>query len=230
MRRLHTPARRGRGGAAVGLTGTVLIHAALVGLLFLSVSTPKSFPPVYAVNLVAAPAPRPEARKAPEAVQRPVEEAPAPTRTTPKPTPAPAPVRRATPEKREPAPKQQSQPVTPAKGETPGTGNEVANIKTPGLEFPYPDYLTNIVSQIYRRWDRPLGPAVLRAEVSFYILRDGSVRDIRFVQSSGNFSFDLSCQGAIEAAGNAHAFGPLPDGYEADVLPVSFFFTPRVGQ
>ena len=30
----------------------------------------------------------------------------------------------------------------------------------------------------------------------------------------------------IEAAGNSRAFGPLPDGWEADVLPVSFYFKP----
>jgi hypothetical protein len=31
----------------------------------------------------------------------------------------------------------------------------------------------------------------------------------------------------VEAAGERRAFGPLPDGYPADVLPVSFYFTPR---
>ena len=58
------------------------------------------------------------------------------------------------------------------------------------------------------------------------IRRDGTVHDIRFVTRSGSFAFDLSAQGAIEAAGNASAFGPLPDGWEADVLPVSFYFKP----
>ncbi|MFI5235597.1 MAG: TonB C-terminal domain-containing protein, partial [Gemmatimonadales bacterium] len=86
--------------------------------------------------------------------------------------------------------------------------------------------LRNIVSQVYRRWDRPLGAGGLKAEVFFLITRDGTVKDIRFIQSSGNFTFDLGAQGAVEAAGNAHAFGRLPDGYASDVLPVSFFFTP----
>ena len=58
------------------------------------------------------------------------------------------------------------------------------------------------------------------------ILRDGSVRDIRFLTPSGDFTFDLAAQGAIEAAANAGAFGPLPDGYPQDVLPVSFYFEP----
>jgi outer membrane biosynthesis protein TonB len=83
------------------------------------------------------------------------------------------------------------------------------------------------VQEVYRRWQRPLGNAALRAEVSFLILRDGGVREIRLTRPSGSFSFDLSAQGAIEAAGSTGAFGPLPDDYPADVLPVSFYFTPR---
>jgi protein TonB len=100
-------------------------------------------------------------------------------------------------------------------------------VSTPGLAFPYPDYLRNIVQEVYRRWNRPLGNAALRAEVSFLLLRDGSVREIRLTRPSGVFSFDLSAQGAIEAAGASGAFGVLPDGWPADVLPVSFYFTPR---
>jgi outer membrane biosynthesis protein TonB len=86
--------------------------------------------------------------------------------------------------------------------------------------------LRNIVTQVYQRWDR--GSARQRdfAEISFLILRDGSVRDIRFVTRSGSFAFDLEAQGAIESAGNTRAFGQLPDGWNADVLPVSFYFKP----
>jgi outer membrane biosynthesis protein TonB len=100
-------------------------------------------------------------------------------------------------------------------------------VSTPGLQFPFPDYLRNIVQEVYRRWQRPLGNAALRAEVSFLIMRDGTVREIKLTRPSGSFSFDLSAQGAVEAAGTSHAFGQLPDGYPADVLPVSFYFTPR---
>ena len=50
---------------------------------------------------------------------------------------------------------------------------------------------------------------------------------IQFVQRSGNFGFDLEAQGAVESAANAGAFGRLPEGFEADLLPVSFFFNPE---
>ena len=220
--------QRASGNASLGIAGTVIIHAAVIGFLVVTVKSGEDFPPVYAVNLVAAPAPSANTRPAPEAVQRPAEEPPEPAPPTPepkRPEPKPAPVQRQTPpEQREPAPRTRST-QTPAPGETPGTGNDAVTVKTPGLAFPFPGYLENIYNQIYRRWERPLG-SNLSAEVTFLIMRDGSVRDLRFSRSSGNFSFDLSAQGAIEAAGNTKAFGPLPDGFEADVLLVSFYFSP----
>jgi outer membrane biosynthesis protein TonB len=220
--------QRASGNATLGIAGSVIIHAAVIGLLVVTVKSGPDFPPVYAVNLVAAPAPSANTRPAPEAIERPVEEPPAPS--APKPTPVreqpqPAPVQRQpTPQPREPAPRTRST-QTPAPGETPATGNDAVTVKTPGLSFPFPGYLENIYNQIYRRWERPLG-SNLSAEVTFLIMRDGSMRDLRFSRSSGNFSFDLSAQGAVEAAGNTKAFGPLPDGFEADVLLVSFYFSP----
>ncbi|MBA3658087.1 MAG: TonB C-terminal domain-containing protein, partial [Gemmatimonadales bacterium] len=138
---------------------------------------------------------------------------------TPKPPPRPA------EEPKEPPPETQA-PAAPAPGETPSTGTDAATIKTPGLAFPFPEYLRNIVNQVYQRWDRTNANDNSSAEVSFLILKDGSVREIRFMSRSGSFSFDLDAQGAVEAAGNARAFGPLPDGWEADVLPVSIYFKP----
>jgi outer membrane biosynthesis protein TonB len=67
----------------------------------------------------------------------------------------------------------------------------------------------------------------LRAEVAFTILRDGTVRDIKLIVSSRVYDFDLSARGAIESAGRARAFGPLPAGFEGDALPISFYFEPR---
>lgn len=232
---------RDRSGRAAGVLGTVLIHGGVIVFLAAAVKAPDIGPPVYAVDLVAAPAPAPSEKPAPEAVQRETAptppEAPAPTAKTapvpakpkpkapPKAAPRPSPTP-TTPTEREPAPRAAAA-AAPAAGETPSTGSDAVTVKTEGLDFPYPEYLRNIVAQVYRRWDRPGGNIALKAEISFFILRDGSVRNIHFVTPSGSFSFDLGAQGAVEAAGNAGAFGGLPDGYPADVLPVSFFFTPR---
>jgi outer membrane biosynthesis protein TonB len=174
----------------------------------------------------AAAAPEPAvSRTPPKPSHVPAVKTPAPK---PKPQPTPPP-RTATPTPPSPgaqtARATKTAPVAPAPGETPSNGTDPVTVKTPGLTFAYPEYLRNIVAQIYRRWDRPRG-GTLRAEVFFLILRDGSVRDIRFLTPSGDFTFDLDAQGAIEAAARAGAFGPLPDGYGQDVLPVSFYFEP----
>jgi protein TonB len=223
------PDRRSPPGKTAGLVGTIVVHGAAIGFLFTQVKPTTATPPSYAVELVAAPAPAPKRRVAREAVPTPPPpEKPAPVKPKPTPKPAPAPAPKPPPRtepEREPPPKTAA-PVAPAPGETPSTGTDIATIKTPGLDFPYPEYLRNIVTQIYQRWDREAARQNSYAEISFFILRDGSVRDIRFVTRSGSFGFDLSAQGAIEAAGNAHAFGPLPDGWDADVLPVSFYFKP----
>jgi periplasmic protein TonB len=227
---LRAPDRGERRSKLVGGIGTILVHAAAVGLMASEVRPSTATPPVYAVNLVAAPAPTERKRIAREAVPTPPQEKPAPVK--PKPTPPPK-----SPPKPEPKPPPPSEPdrepppptaapVTPAEGETPSTGTDAATIKTPGLEFPYPEYLRNIVNQVYQRWDRDDARQNSFAEISFLIRRDGTVHDIRFVTRSGSFAFDLGAQGAIEAAGNALAFGPLPDGWDADVLPVSFYFKP----
>ena len=227
---MMTRADRGRPpGTAVGIIGTVVVHSAAVALLVTHVQSSRASPPAYAVELVAAPAPT-QKRLARDAVPTPPPpekpapvkpKPPKPTKAPPLPTPKPQP--RDT--NREPPPKTAA-PVTPPPGEAPSTGTDIATIKTPGLEFPFPEYLRNIVSQVYRNWDRDAAKQNSFAEISFLILRDGTVRDIRFVTRSGSFSFDLSAQGAIEASANSRAFGPLPDGWEADVLPVTFQFKP----
>lgn len=218
-------------GTAVGLLGSVLVHAGVGAFAFTQVKPVTAGPPSYAVELAAAPMSPPKPRVAREAVPTPPpEEKPAPVKPPPKPKPiktppVPTPKPPPTDTKHEPPPKTAA-PVTPAPGETPSTGTDVATIKTPGLQFPFPEYLRNIVTQVYRNWDREPSRENSYAEISFLILRDGTVRDIRFVTRSGSFSFDLGAQGAIEAAGNARSFGPLPDGWDADVLPVSFYFKP----
>ena len=72
--------RRGRTPASVGMafTGTLVVHGAVVALLFTTPEGRTRLPPTYTVRLIAAPAADLEARKAPEAFERPAEEKPAP--------------------------------------------------------------------------------------------------------------------------------------------------------
>ncbi len=224
--------RRGESrGTGVALVATVSLHAVAMGSLWTAPAlVRRAAPPVYSVQLVAAPRLQPEQRRAPDAVERPAEQPAAvserrPRRSSVSETPPP------------PQPQQELEPAprtTPdvelAPEVEPSTGSDPATVKTSGVEFPFPEYLRNIVAQVYRRWHRPSGTVSLRAEVLFFVHRNGSISNFQFVRRSGSFAFDLEAQGAIEAAANAGAFGPLPAGYAADVLPVSFFFDPSTAR
>lgn len=219
-----------RDGMTAGAIGTVAIHAITVAVLafgFTRSAGPR--PLVYSVELVAAPRPT--------ATSRPAATPPAPpTAPTVAPKPKPEPKKSAPVAKPKAPPKVDPKveptPAKPTSGElapgaTPGAGTDVDNVKVQGAPFPFPEYLNRLTNEILRRWSRPLGTAALQAEVSFTIHRDGSVRDIRIVQKSRSYSFDLGAQGAVEQAAEDRAFGPLPSGWQSDILQVAFLFTPR---
>jgi protein TonB len=218
---------------------SLAIHLSLVAMVLLGYRQEKvpALPPIYKVNIVAAPAgPRAigEVRPEPE-----VAPPTAPPEVTP---PPPAPTREAAVPTAKVTPKKAAPRTTPV--ETPareapkttapragggpigGRGTDVATVQTEGIDFPFPGYLNNIVRQIALRFDPSDSNSGLRAEVRFVIRRDGSVIGIGFVSRSGNYAFDLEAQGAVESA--ASQFGPLPEGFRDDALPVVFSFDPRI--
>ena len=226
---------------AGGIVVSVLLHGGLVAAFFLlRPPTPPPSPPLYQVHLLAAP-PGPRAiGVVQDQPQPPVEKVlpPTPAKVTPtRPTPAPPKaklkpqpkVKAATP----PAVPQKTQanPATPQPvaggGETGGKGADVANVDTPGIEFPYPGYTNNIVRQLIIY----LGRTAARdtAVVRFVIRRDGTVdpESIRPIAGS-SYSFTQRALAAVEAAANAKVFGPLPAGFREDILPVTFRFTPAL--
>ena len=225
--------RRNRpGGGAVAFS--LLIHGIIIApvVVFARPPEPLVFETVK-IHLVSAP---PAQAVVPE---------PAPPQVAPQPTPEPervvpkpeAKVEAKPPEKPpEPdveKPKTEKPPETPPEtAPSPATrpdadaaGGEGLNINTEGREFPYPDYLSNVIVQVHRyfRWNEDGRP---RGLVYFEILRDGTVRNIRMVRPSGNIRFDFAVQGAIETAGNRGAFGPLPEGFVAPTLPVQLEVEP----
>ncbi len=171
-----------------------------------------------ATPAVEAPPPKPTA-------------APKPAATVPKPAPkpvksvaksaAPTTAPKAAPKTDAPAPKAGG-------GATGGRGADVANIDTPGIKFDYPYYTNNIVSQLISRFGTVSG--TLEAEVRFVIKRDGTVdpNSIKLVTQSGSYSFDNRALTAVESAANAKVFGPLPAGFNEDILPVTFRFSPKI--
>lgn len=227
------------------VSAAVHLLAALLLVVARAPSPPPS-PPTYRVSLIAAP-PGPRAI----GVVQPTPPAPAPA------SPAAAPVARSTPDvpgMRAPA-RAAAKPAAVARAATPnavagakpatstaaapaappaagggptgGRGADVANVQVDGIAFPYPGYLENVVRQIALRFKPPTGRP-LQAVVAFMIRRDGSVTGITLTRRSGVYSFDTEAMGAVDAAAQARAFQPLPQGFSDDVLPVIFSFDPRL--
>lgn len=220
-------------GRSLGVSA--LLHAAGIATLVLfGARSARVQAPIYRVELVAAPrgeravgvvdAPQAPDVAAPKTTTPPPEERPVPATERPAPRRTPT---RATPTPT-PATKRTTQPAPRAGGGPEGgAGTDVSNIRTAGLEFPYPEYLNNIVRQIQLRF-KPRNVGNLVTEVVFLIRRDGSVHELQIQRRSGSFAFDLEAQGAVEAASAARAFGPLPAGWGDDVLRVIFTFEPRL--
>jgi protein TonB len=231
-------ASRGELTLRAPLVYSALLHMVVVAAFLVSKArTPVASPPTYRVSLIAAPPGPRQIGVVRETPPEPVPPEPTPTpisRATPEPermkTPTKAPAVR-TPKVATPnvgAPKAKAAPAPRAGGgPVGGRGADVANVRTEGIEFPYPVYLQNVVRQIALQF-KPSGNGALRAEVAFLIRRDGSITGLKLVTRSGAFSFDQDAMGAVEAAARANAFGPLPQGFSDDVLPVIFSFDPRL--
>ena len=86
----------------------------------------------------------------------------------------------------------------------------------------YEKLLRDRVAQNWRsqELDRRLqsAPAVV---VLFTLMRDGSIRNVRVSQSSGNFAYDQSAQRAIESSA---PFPALPREFERDSANLEFWF------
>ena len=226
-----------RNGLLIPIGGSALLHASLVvfAVMVSRSQSSVSLPPVYRVNIVAAP-------PGPRAIGT-VGAEPTTKNTAPTASPAPEPVIRKAPVDRPSvkAPKAASTPIEmpnsavkktegPRAGGGPvgDKGTDVATVRTEGIDFPFPGYLNNIVRQIALNFNPRDKNANLRSEVLFIIRRDGSVANVRILKKSGSYAFDLEAQGAIEAASRSKSFGPLPEGFPDDALTVYFSFDPKV--
>jgi protein TonB len=221
----------------IPLSASLLFHVAAIAAIILARPSHERMPPVYAVTMIPAPA-GPRAAGVVEPAKAAPEKPPPPKPTT---TPSREAIKRtpvAKPQKATPAPARQAvrdtKPAEQAKaggGPEGGKGTDVAGIDLKGLQFPYPAYLTNIVRQITIEFGRWNGSQSDRTDIQFIIAKDGSVIDKRFVNTSSstrNFEFKTKAMAAIEAVGRKKLFGPLPDGFPDDVLPVVFSFDPKI--
>lgn len=219
-------------GIAAPLVASAILHVLLAAAVVVASQAGGnvSLPPMYKVELIAAP-PGPPAIGAVTDAATPDA---AKSTTPPKATPDAVPIKKPTarnakaPTKATPTPTTKAGAAAPraAGGAVGGAGADVANIRTEGIDFPFPGYLQNIVRQVRLNF-APTDKSLRTAEVFFFIRRDGSMAGFRFLQRSGSYAFDLECEGAVEAAAATKAWGPLPVQFMDDVLPVIFRFDPK---
>jgi TonB family protein len=93
----------------------------------------------------------------------------------------------------------------------------------------YPAYVAAMIRRISQNWNQSsIDPAArasrnVRATATFTIMRDGTVKDIRIVDSSRNASFDNS---GLRALYDSNPMPALPSDYNGSFLTVTFDFLP----
>ena len=98
-------------------------------------------------------------------------------------------------------------------------------VNVPGGTGAFSDwYLVGVQRKIWLLWAQQVREAATReVVVSFTILADGSVTDVRVVQPSGIFLVDQAAQRAILTAA---PFGPLPKDYGTNRFTIQGIFRP----
>lgn len=113
-----------------------------------------------------------------------------------------------------------------------GAGSDTAGalggseVVTDFTNFPYQWYIQQVKQSLWSEWEkrRPAGN-VLNALVTFAIMRDGQIKRVKVVRSSGDDTFDFAASSAVI---NAGPFQPLPMLYEKDELTVTVDFRQEI--
>jgi len=112
---------------------------------------------------------------------------------------------------------------SPVFGGSVGIGGSGSGASSFGNQFGA--YVQALQQRIASKWRTSELDARLKSApqcvVAFEIQRDGSVQDLRVVQSSGNQQLDLSTLRAVTEAG---PFEPLPQGYKSSAAKMEVAF------
>lgn len=68
-------------------------------------------------------------------------------------------------------------------------------------KYPVKAYMMKLQRLIKEKWQPPKRTKDYRAVVTFFVLKDGSVKDLKLIQASGSDKFDQSSLAAINAVG-----------------------------
>lgn len=163
--------------------------------------------------------PKPEPPKTPKTEPKPViknpEPAPPPpSKETPK-SPSQTPTSPAATDALPAAvPKRQGSPF----GNPLGASTQQATLGVEDPNFTYGYYLDRIVGVISANWTRPsVDPEIKQALLFFRIQRDGTIAELKLVETSGSQLFD---DAALRAVQSSSPLPPLPKSYAKDSLGI----------
>jgi protein TonB len=137
--------------------------------------------------------------------------------------------------KKKPPDPQPARVGKPEKASTSSAAGSASASQTPGLEFGGPGsptgtesggdwYLASVQQKIWMLWNQQIRNDFMHpVAVVFTILADGSVTEVKVVQSSGATLLDLAAQRAIYSAA---PFGPLPKEYGTNRKTIQASFKP----
>jgi TonB family protein len=101
-----------------------------------------------------------------------------------------------------------------------GTSLEIGGFGPGGVQagprFPYSWYVNSLYKRLWEAWDRT-DAGNKSCGVAFTILRDGTVKEIKVDDTSGDAFFDITARRAVE---DAAPFSPLPEGFPEKELRV----------
>jgi periplasmic protein TonB len=118
--------------------------------------------------------------------------------------------------------------TSPMFSQAPGGGGVGSGSKSPfGYRFAWYEQLLR--DTIARNWRSQELDANIRnrVAVTFDIMRDGSIRNVRVSTPSGNFALDQSAQRAILMS---NPLRPLPREFERDIATIEFWFALQQSQ
>ena len=83
------------------------------------------------------------------------------------------------------------------------------------------DYMKDMERQIKSNWAPPENNFRFKTVVEFKILKDGTIKNSKIIQTSGNKDFD---QKALLALNNTQKLAPLPNNVLGESIDISFTF------
>jgi TonB family protein len=212
-------------GVGVAVFFSILLHATLTAIAGWSAWHHSSTESTSTMTIrFAQPAATPEITPAvqPAPVTEPVVQPQPKPIEKPKPlknTAPPSPFGKSPKKAAEPIPQPVAAPVPAPAVDVPVGGSGVTQLE--GGDFPYSIYIERMKTLIGTHWFRPQVADTTAATVYFAIDRDGTIRDVKVEDASGNGLYDRA---ALRAVMEASPLPPLPFGYSGNYLGVHLKF------